>query len=191
MKSLVVVTFAALLALPALAGDRTKEARGDRAEAREGMREQLRGRVQEKIGAWLTNEISTRVGLDSTKSTKLSESIRAHIARKQDRAKQLRTEMVKLRSLVDAKAPDAQVKTQLDTVIGASSRDDDVHELLRDTARFMTVQEQARLALAMPEIMKEMRKVMKEARREGRGKRAPPGGFGPMAPPDDDDDDEL
>lgn len=188
MKSIVVVTLAALLALPALAGDRTKEARGDKVEAREGMREQLRGRVQEKIGAWLTNEISTRVGLDSTKSAQLSESIRAHIGRKQERAKQLRTEMVKLRSLVDGKAPDAQVKTQLDTVIGASSRDDDVHELLRDTARFMTVQEQARLALAMPEIMKEMRKVMKEARREGRGKRAPAGGFGGPMPADDDEE---
>ena len=73
-------------------------------------------------------------------------------------------------------------------MIGASSRDDDVHELLRDTARFMTVQEQARLALAMPEIMKEMRKVMKEARREGRGKRAPAGGFGGPMPADDDDE---
>lgn len=181
MKPLIVITLAALLAFPASAGDRPDG---------RGKHEELRTRVQEKVGAWLTTEISTRLGLDATKSAKLSESIRAHIERKQERGQKLRAEMQKLRSLVDAKAADAQVKAQLDVVIGASSRDDDVHELLRDTARFMTVQEQARLALAMPEIMQEMRKVMREARRdgrgEGRGRRGPGGGFG--GPPIDDDE---
>lgn len=182
LKTVTVLAFAALLALPAAAGDR---ARGDKGEAHEGMR----ARVQEKIATWLTTEISTRTGLDSSKSAALNTSIRAHIQRKQERTQQLRQEMQKLRSLVEGKAADAPVKAQLDVVIGASSRDDDVHELLRDTARFMTVQEQARLALAMPEIMQEMRKVMRETRREGRGKRAPPGGF--SGPPAADDDEEL
>ena len=144
MKPLVVVALAALLAVPALAGDQT--------EARQGAREEFRGRVQAKIGAWLTTEITTRVGLDSAKSKQLADAIGAHMQRKMQRGKQLKSEMQKLRALVDGKAADAQVKAQLDVVVGASSRDDDVHELLRDTARFMSVQEQARLALAMPEI---------------------------------------
>lgn len=142
----------------------------------------MRARVQEKIGAWLTTEIATRVQLDAAKSAKLSEAIKAHLQRKQERGKVLRTEMQKLRGLVDGKASDAQVKAQLDVVLGAASRDDDLHELVRDTSRFMSVQEQARFALAMPEIMKEMRGMMRDARREMRGKR---GGFG--GPLDDEE----
>ena len=192
MKPFVIATLVALLALPAVAGERAnQEKRADKTEAPEGKRDELRARVQEKIGTWLTTEISTRVSLDSSKSAKLSESIRAHMQRKQVRGKQLRQEMQLLRALVDGKAPDAQVKSQLDVVIGVSSRDDDVHELLRETARFMSVQEQARLALAMPEIMQELKKVMRETRREGRGKRTPPGGFAGAPPETSLEDDEL
>lgn len=147
----------------------------------------MRSRVQEKIGAWLTTEISTRVGLDAIKSAKMSDAIKAHMQRKQARMKRLRDEMHKLRDMVDAKANDAQVKAQLDTVVGLSSRDDDMHEMIRETAKFMTVQEQARLALAMPEIMKDMRGMMRDAKREMRGKRG--GGSGLRG--DIDDDDEL
>lgn len=167
--------------------------KGGRGEAERGaLREQMRGRVQEKIGAWLTTEISTRVGLDATKSAKMSDAIKAHMQRKQERMQRLRDEMHKLRGMVDAKANDAQVKAQLDTVIGLSSRDDDMHEMIRETAKFMTVQEQARLALAMPEIMKDMREMMRDARREMRGKRG--GGFGGPGGGlrgDLNDDDEL
>ncbi len=169
----------------AYAGDGARPERG-------AAREQLRGRVQEKIGTWLTTEISTRVGLDATKSAKMSEAIKQHMTRKQERMKLLRDEMQKLRSLVDAKANDAQTKAQLDTVIGLSSRDDDMHEMIRETAKFMTVQEQAKLALAMPEIMKDMRQMMKDAKREMRGKRGPAGGgFGGGLRGDMDDNDEL
>jgi hypothetical protein len=183
------------LALPTVAhagdGARPEGARPERGAER-GARDQLRGRVQEKMGTWLTTEISTRVGLDATKSAKMSEAIKQHMARKQERMKRLREEMQKLRSLVDAKANDAQTKAQLDTVIGLSSRDDDMHEMIRETAKFMTIQEQAKLALAMPEIMKDMRQMMKEARREMRGKRGPAGGgFGGPGPRGMDDDDEL
>ena len=190
----VMMTLALLIAVPsvAYAGDGARPERG-------AMREQLRGRVQEKIGTWLTTEITTRVGLDATKSAKMSEAIKAHMARKQERMQRLREEMQKLRGLVDSKASDAQTKAQLDTVIGLSSRDDDMHEMIRETAKFMTVQEQARLALAMPGIRKDMRPMMREAKREMRGKRGPGGGFGPGPGGgpggglrgDMDDDDEL
>jgi hypothetical protein len=168
------------------------DGKGDRS----GVRDQLRGRVQEKIGTWLTTEITTRVGLDAAKSAKMATAIKDHMARKHERMSRLRDEMQKLRSMVDAKSSDAQVKTQLDTVIGLSSRDDDMHEMIRETAKFMTVQEQARLALAMPDIMKDMRQMMKEAKREMRGKRGGPGGAGGFGgglrgDPPGMDDDEL
>lgn len=185
------------LALPtvAQAGEGARPVEGARPDHPErGNRDQLRGRVQEKIGTWLTTEITTRVGLDATKSAKMSAAIKDHMARKQERMKRLREEMQKLRSLVDSKATDAQTKTQLDTVIGLSSRDDDMHEMIRETAKFMTVQEQAKLALAMPEIMKDMRQMMKDAKREMRGKHGGAGGaggFGGGGPRGQDDDDEL
>lgn len=191
----VMMTLALLIAIPTIAhaGDGARPERGAGGPERGAVRDQLRGRVQEKIGTWLTTEITTRVGLDATKSAKMSAAIKDHMGRKQERMKRLREEMQKLRSMVDAKASDAQTKAQLDTVIGLSSRDDDMHEMIRETAKFMTVQEQARLALAMPEIMKDMRQMMKDAKREMRGKRGPGGGgFGGGGLRGDmDDDDEL
>jgi hypothetical protein len=174
MKTVTLVALAVLLALPAWAGDARAPKQQGTEEIREHMGAKLRARVQEKIGAWLTTEIATRVALDDNKSKQLADAVRAHMQRKHERRAALKEAMHELRSLVDSKAADAKLKSQLDAVIGAAARDDDMHELLSDTARFMSVPEQARFALAMPEIMKEMRQMMKEARRDGRGRGAHP-----------------
>lgn len=176
-KASVLVALSLAFALPAVAGD-PPGARGQRGELRE--------RVQGKMRTWLTTEITARVGLDAKKSAQLSEAIQTHMERKHERRAALRTEMQQLRTLVDGKASDAQLKAQLDKVTGLAGRDDDMHALLADTAKFMSVQEQAKLALAMPEIMREMRHMMRGAKGEMRGKHKR-GGFGGPAV----DDDEL
>lgn len=180
-RSIVLATVvAAALALPAVAGGPPAIPARPNAPAAPGggvlgeRREELRARVQEKIRTYLTTELSTRMGLDAAKSAKLADAVKAHMERKQGRGKKLHEEMQKLRGLVDAKAPDAQVKAQLDVVLGASSRDDDIQAFVADTSKFLTVQEQAKLALALPEILKDVHKMMREARQGMRGGR----GFG-------------
>ena len=174
--SITMLAFAFAFAPAALAGD----------ELKKGKRAEMRERVEQKIQTYLTVELSSRMALDEKKSLKLSEAIKAQMKRKQERREKLKGEMNKLRDLVDKKAPDGQVKSQLDVVTGLAGRDEDMHDFLNDTSKFLTVQEQARLAIAFPEIMKDVHQLVREARgkRGLRGERGR-GGFGG---PDDGDE---
>ena len=85
--------------------------------------------------------------------------------RMHQRRERMRIEANKLRELVEKKAPDAQVKAQLDSVVGLAGKDDDLHSFLGDTAKLLNVTEQAKLALSMPEIMHDVQRLVREARR--------------------------
>lgn len=158
------------VALPAAAQVPPPQAHGRRGE----MRPEIRERVRQKMQTYLTVELSSRLGLDQKKSLQLGDAIQAHMQRRQEQRQRLKAEAQKLRGLLDAKAGDAQVKTQLDMVIGLAGRDDEIQRFLQETGKFLTVQEQAKLALAFPEIMKDMRHMMRRG----------PGGPG-MGPPGD------
>lgn len=164
-------------ALPAVAQRPPAQGSGPRGE----MRPEIRERVKQKIQTYLTVELSTRLGLDQKKSLQLGQALAAHMERRQQQRQRLKAEAQKLRGLVDAKAADAQLKSQLDIVIGLAGRDDEVQRLLQETSKFLTVTEQAQLALAMPEVMRDMRHMMREGRRGGRGGPGGPG-FGPGGP---------
>jgi hypothetical protein len=170
----------AFTSLPAHAGppsgDVRAEKRGD------GKREEIRARVQQKVKTYLTVELSTRLGLDDKKSAKLADAIAAHMERKRANREAMKNDMKKLRELVDAKAPDAQVKAQLDVVIKQREKGEDVQTFLKETSSFLSVQEQAKLALAMPDVMRGLKGMMQEARKGARGGRFKdremgPGGF--------------
>ena len=89
--------------------------------------------------------------------------------------------------MLDSKATDAQLKPQLDVVLGAAGRDDDMQAFVADTSKFLSVQEQAKLALALPDILKDVHKMMKQARHEM--KHGPGGGgFGGGKGGDDDEE---
>ena len=193
-RTLIVTALAASLSLPALAGPPaptttptpTKTAAPPAAApAFAGKKEEIRARVAEKIQAFVTGELTSRLNLDAAKGAKLADAVKAHMGRKHERQKALKEAMGKLQQLVDSKAPDAQIKTQLDIVVGASSRDDDVQAFLADTSKFLSVQEQAKLALAMPDVLKDVHKMMREAKREMRGRGA--GGFGGGKKDDDEE----
>jgi hypothetical protein len=153
IRQLAVATVVLALAMPAFAQKR----------------EEIRERVEQKIQTYLTVELTSRLSLDEKRALKLSDAIKAQMKRKQERREKLKTEMQKLNDLVEKKAPDAQIKTQLDTVVGLAGRDEDMHDFLADTSKFLSVQEQAKLALAFPDIMKDMRHIMRDARGGKRG----------------------
>jgi hypothetical protein len=158
IRQLAVATVVLALAMPAFAQKR----------------EEIRERVEQKIQTYLTVELTSRLSLDEKRALKLSDAIKAQMKRKQERREKLKTEMQKLNDLVEKKAADGQIKAQLDTVVGLAGRDEDMHDFLADTSKFLSVPEQAKLALAFPDIMKDMRHIIREARG---GKRGPGGGF--------------
>jgi hypothetical protein len=191
MRTTLALTASLFLALPALAGPGGPPAGGPGQGAGPGggQREEMRARVQQKVRTYLAVELSSRLALDTTKSQKLADAIQAHMERRRTEREGLRTEAQKLRELVDKKAPDAQVKAQLDVLVKKHARGDNFEALLADTGKFLTVQEQAKLALSLPEVMKGMREMMKDARREMRGGRRGGGGGGPGGPGGFGDDD--
>jgi len=141
-------------------------------------REEIRERVEQKIRTYLTVELSGRLALDQKRALQLGDAVQRHMDRMHERREKTRAEADKLRELVEKKAPDAQVKAQLDTVVGLAGKDDDLHAFLADTAKFLNVTEQAKLALSMPEIMRDVHRLVKDARREFRGRGPGPGDDG-------------
>lgn len=151
-----------------------------------GKRDEIRERVEQKIRTYITVELSSRLALDQKRALQVGEAVQRHMDRMHERRQKTRVEADKLRELVEKKAPDAQVKAQLDTVVGLAGKDDDLHAFLSDTGKFLNVTEQAKLTLSMPEIMRDVHRLVKEARRDFRGRGPGPGGPGPGF--DDDED---
>lgn len=129
----------------------------------------LRERVQQKIQTYLTVELSSRAGLDEKKSLQLGAAIKAQMQRRQAAREKKRAEMQKLRELLDSKAADAALRAQVKSVVDQSDREEQLQALLDETARFLTPTEQAKVVLAWPEVMRETRRLILQARRDRNG----------------------
>ena len=89
--------------------------------------------------------------------------------------------------LVDEGAPDAKLRKQLDVVTQLAGQRPSPQALVADTKGFLSVKQQAQLALAIPEVMREVKHMMKRQRRKmrgggGRHGGSPGGDFGPPPP---------
>ena len=135
----------------------------------------MRARVEQKIKTYLTVELASRLNLDQKRALQLGDAVQRHMDRQHQRRERMHSEADKLRQLVEKKAPDAQVKAQLDTVVGLAGKDDDLHAFLGDAGKFLNVTEQAKLALSMPDIMRDVHRLVRDARREMRGRGPGPG----------------
>ena len=127
-------------------------------------RSALRERVKGKIQTYLTVELSSRAGLDEKKSLQLGSAIKAHLERKEAARGGRREAVAKLRELVDGKAADAALKSQMKAVIDMHNKQEALDTLLDETARFLTPTEQARILVALPDVMKDAMNLMREAR---------------------------
>ena len=171
--SLFVVVAFASAAFGAHADEPAQNRSGAQAQpggGREGQREEMRTRVFDKIRVFVTDELAFRLKLDGDKQTKLGEAVRAHFARKQAGRAALRNEMQKLRSMVAQNASDGALKAQLARLTDATDKDASIGMFMKDAAAFLSAKEQADLALAVPEILKDVRGMMRDAKRgQGRG----------------------
>jgi|GEM_PF-1988149 len=148
-------------------------------------RQEMKKRFRKKMHTYLTVELSSRLDLDDKKTMQLSAALKKHGQQVEAHHQQMRDASKALRKLLDEGAPDAQVKKQLDVVTEAAEQRPSPRALVKDTKGFLSVKQQAQLALAMPEVMKEMKHMMRRERRKMRGgggfRGGPDGDFG--APP--------
>ncbi len=129
-------------------------------------REALRARVQEKIQTYLVVELSSKAGLDEKKSLQLGTAIKAHLARMETARDDKHQALEALQGLVDQKAPDAAVSAQIKAVLSITDREQAQQQLLADVAKFLTPTEQAKIVIAMPEVMKDAMRLVRDARKD-------------------------
>ena len=125
----------------------------------------LRARVQEKIQTYLVVELSSKAGLDDKKSLQLGTAIKAHLERTEAARDDKRQALEALQGLIDQKAPDAALTAQIKAVLAMNDREEHQQQLLADVAKFLTPTEQAKIVVALPGVMKDAMRLVRDARK--------------------------
>ncbi len=165
----------------------------------------MRDRIKEKIQTYLTVELSNRAGLDDKKSLRLGAVIKEHLKKKEGARASRHQAREKLRELVEQKASDAALQAQIQATIDTLGQERAIDDVLKELATFLTPTEQAKVLLAFPEVVKDAKRLIKDARggidrgehddddgpsrRGGRGRRGG-GRRGAGGEHDDEDDDD-
>lgn len=145
--------------------------RGRRGKLSPEERKQLQEEVGRRMDTFVTVELASRLDLTQDKALKLSAVVKAHREKTQAQRETVRAEHKKLKELIESGAKDPALKAQTQKVLAASKAVPDREALLDDTAKFLTVSEQAKLVLAFPKIQRQMKRMVKRARGEMRGER--------------------
>ena len=176
-----VLALAVTAPVAAIAGDtgshadkQGKQDKQDKREARRArlsklppeQREALRARVQEKIQTYLVVELTSKAGLDQKKSVQLSTAVKAHLERMETARDDKRQAIEALQGLIEQKAPDAALLAQIKVVGASGDREAQQQQLVTDVAKFLTPTEQAKLIVALPEVMKDAMRLVREARKD-------------------------
>jgi hypothetical protein len=174
------------LALPALAGPppagsdaalrlaQAGEENPDRSWKKKSKKRKMRReKVQRKMQTFVVLELSSALDLDEKRALKLATAVKEVGEERQKAHQKLRADMKALRGLLEEEASDGKIKKQLDRVLEgrkAAQKQDEL--LLVKTRSFLSVKEQAKLALAMPKVMSQMRRMAgKAADKRGQGER--------------------
>ena len=126
----------------------------------------LRARVQEKIQTYLVVELSSKAGLDDKKSLQLGTAMKAHLERTDAARDDKHQALEVLKGLIDQKAADAALTTQIKAVMSMSDREEQQQQLLANVAKFLTPTEQAKIVVALPEVMKDAMRLVRDARKD-------------------------
>lgn len=124
----------------------------------------LHARVQDKLATYVVVELTSKAGLDEKKSVQLSSAVKAHLERMHASRTEKREAVENLRNLIDSKANDAALNAQIAVVSAAGNREDQHEQLLTDLSRFLTATERAKIVVALPEVMRDAMKLVREAR---------------------------
>jgi Spy/CpxP family protein refolding chaperone len=128
--------------------------------------ERIEKRMQ-RIDKMVRKKLAPKLGADEATTNKLVEVFQQQAATRHAAHMKMRGEMEKLKQLVDGDAGDAALDTQLARLADLREAMPERGAVLDETARFLTPEQQAKLVLAGPKMMK---------RRHGRHGRHGPGG---------------
>ena len=124
----------------------------------------MRDRIKEKIQTYLTVELSTRAGLDDKKSMQLGAVIKEHLKKKEVARTSRHEAREKLRQLVEQKASDAALVAQIHATVDSLGKERALDDVIKELGAFLTPTEQAKVLLAFPEVVKDAKRLIKEAR---------------------------
>lgn len=133
---------------------------------------------QQQMEKGVRERLAPELGLDQAQTDRLVETFREAGQARRAAHEALRKEHQALQALVERGASDQELQAQLDRVEAAQKKLPERGSLLDETRRFLTTQQQAKLAVLLPRVMKEG-KHHRRGKRERRGGRGgPAGGFG-------------
>jgi phage gp16-like protein len=119
---------------------------------------------QAKMEAVIKERLAPRLELDDDQTERLLETLRQVGDQRRAARQNVHAESKKLKALLDEGANDGQLSEQMARLRAAREAMPPKGALLDDTARFLTVEQQAKLTLMLP-------KMMKRARHKPRGER--------------------
>lgn len=134
-------------------------------------RRRLEDEVQRKMHTYVTVELSSRLGLDDKTALQLADIIRAHREQQHAAHEKVRAESDALEKLLKEGANEAALKKQTAVVLAAAAARPHLEDLVRASAKILTTEQQAKLVLAFPDVMRDVRRMMRKARHGGPGKR--------------------
>lgn len=132
-------------------------------------REKKHAEIQRKIKVYILAELSSRLNLDDRKTNLLSDVINKQTQERDANHKAMREEMKNLRGLLDKNADDAQLRASIQKLASLRDKSDHIASFVQDTSSFLSTKEQAQLVVALPEVMRDLKKMK-------RGHRGPPDG---------------
>lgn len=122
------------------------------AVAGEGHREKSPEQRMARIEQGVRERLAPKLGLDERTTERLVEITRVQMAKRQAAMETVRKERRALRDLLDNKAPDAAIETQLRKLEDAQAAMPTPGAVLTETRRILTPKQQAELALLLPKI---------------------------------------
>ena len=134
-------------------------------------RKAMRAEVERKVQTFVTVELATRLGLDEKAALQLSTAFKSHRARKEAARDKMRAEYSALKELLEAGSDDRALQAQTEKVVAANgvAHGPDA-TLFADTRKFLSAEQQARLVLALPDVQRQVHRMMKRARGRTHGR---------------------
>lgn len=134
-------------------------------------RAEMKEKLQRKMHTYLTVELSELLSLDEKKAVQLSGALKRNNEAMQKHHQKMRMLSKALEKSLEENASEKKLQVQLKELTTWMAQRPSAARLLEETKSFLTVQEQSRLVLAYPRLIKEMRGMMQKHRKEKRVKR--------------------
>jgi hypothetical protein len=130
---------------------------------------ELRKRIGQKMQAFISAELSSQAALDPAKTAQLQQTVATFMEQRQQSRANRREQMKQLRQLVQNNgSSDAQLLAQLQ-LVATSAPPDDLDDLMKATAKYLSPREQAMVVMAIPDVLRDAKQLMRKGRGRGDG----------------------